>query len=355
MPSTQKPRQYPFEGSAVVFVFVLSNFFYRVNGSEMIGLACFVDGFAKLRTVRLVLSLKAERPLRFALDSALEASSRHAVCCVKLHAGLVGVGRELVYSVFYSGSERKMSSANLANRRAAKDKVVVISGDFSAKLLANRAGGTEIERSSFYGEVLSARDKLAVDLADLVCVDGDDVVENSSVSGAADIEISVIGEIKRAFAIADCVVVDQKCRIGDRVGDLEIKVTWIVFFSVGRKKGKDDVTIVCLLDRPDLAIESDVAAVQMVLSVVVLGNLIINAANREASVLDSVCIASDERALAAIVVHVFVKRVVAADHIDTVFGKSTDDAAVCDNLKSERSGLQLVKIDFLSGRKSAEQ
>ena len=156
---------------------------------------------------------------------------------------------------------------------------------------------------------------MLVSLAVFLCVDGQGVIQDSTHSVPVEVEIVVIGDVCRAVSIAGICELHAVSSILESCALCEREVARKSLIQIRTLEGEDySVSVDFGGEQPLVEALRSVKGVRAVVD----GQVIGYAAQGEASVSDSVGVASDSCAEAAGIVEVFVEGVVAESHVTEV-------------------------------------
>ena len=164
-------------------------------------------------------------------------------------------------------------------------------------------GRSPVEGRIVYRSELASWDEPLIDGCVAAGVERKDVVEDRAVSVAFKIKIGVICEIERRGFIGRCGVLDAEF-VGDcqPVGDGDVKVTRIAFFSIWAATGEGEALLALLVDSfrvPNDFVEAFGSAMQVAgdsVWLVILNEIVGFALELEGAVCNTVAEATDDGA-----------------------------------------------------------
>ena len=211
--------------------------------------------------------------------------------------------------------------------------------------LADGTGRGEIEGRERDAAESADGDHRGIGGRDAVALDLQNVVENAAVALAVEVEIRVIGQVDRRLFIGYGMVENTELAILEDISHADVERPGIVLFAVGRDDGQAELVPHHLVF-PDLFVEPDFAAVQVVAAVVAV-ELILRAVDREFALADAVAEPPDERAEIAAVLFVPRHVVIAEDDVRrrAVLGGHDDALNDAAQIENGRSSLAVDEIE----------
>ena len=148
---------------------------------------------------------------------------------------------------------------------------------------------------------------------DLIAVDLQYIVENAAVALAVEIEVGVVRQIDRRLFIRHRMIENTELSVFKNICHAYVEFPGVVFFTVGRSQVETKLVPHDLVI-PDLFVEADLAAVQVIAAVVAV-KLILHAVDRQLALSDAVAESSDERTQIPAVIFISGDVVIPEDHI----------------------------------------
>ena len=292
------------------------------------------------------------------------------VAGVELHGGHVGVH---LHDAAGGGLAHFGGEGQLVIVAGVEVEVVVIAVAVGELLVlvgqghavADAPGLAQVKGRAAHGAHLAGGDALFVgNDGEGVGVDLDHMVFDGAAALAREVEVGVVGEVAEGVLVGNGLVVDGKLVvIVEGVGDHDLQGAGVALLAVRGGVLEDEAVLADALDGghvPQLAVEADVAAVQVGDAALVFGQRQFLAAHDALAVGDAVAHAADERAQIAahglIAGHVPVAEndvaqlALAVGHVD-----GADDAAVVGDLHGSAGRVgEDVEIGGFAALQSAE-
>ncbi len=134
---------------------------------------------------------------------------------------------------------------------------------------------------------------------------------------ALEVEIRVVGEVEYRILVGDRIVTNAQSVFQQRKADLDLYRSREMLLAVGTcqpERYRGLVSVINTLDSPQALVVAELAAVQGV-SIVVHGELVFCAVQREFRAAYSVCVTSDRCAVSRAALYVFLQRIVAKNNV----------------------------------------
>ena len=152
-----------------------------------------------------------------------------------------------------------------------EDPIVVEAGRVASSgfdVASDAFGFGEIHDASIDRDYGSDGDECFVGRCVVGGIEGEDVLVDIAISFARQVEIRMVGQVDRSGLIGGRLIIDPEfIVIGERIGDVDVEISWVSFFSVGAQVVEFDGDSIGGFDFsgvPDAFVETFIAAMQVV-------------------------------------------------------------------------------------------